>query len=481
MKKKVFIYAFLVIFAVVFILTTFYYSLLVCNKFYTGDKNDTGDLVVEPQNMYVLPDGELLIFGSYDYGVKQNKGFYKIYDKNGNLITYATIGTEGRAIDITGVQLTDNGFVFTCIDKSLNDFRDVTAQLYFINSSYEVEKKVQLDMNSGEENEVYYNIVPVDGSRKRFACISDFYVYIFSDEGAFVTRFPLTNVAKVLCVSKIDETYVIGGSLAKDELLDSFKDAFIAGYDEQGTMLWQNVYCENENVISTIVSLKNTGNGNFIAYGRYIDYSKNIEEGESLTEMSIDDFYRLTYYGNHTDFQVITPDGVIDYTLQASVFLQSLDSKGKNIKQIEFNAFDDYAVPMPLNVLFNNETEFIPMMTYTLTSYKSQRYNINIDLYNSDLTVAEEIRLKPNQRTKIIFTMNSDKNIYTYHSLGGLSDNVVRRFENSAELNEKLQEIELMLAVRDGFSKVYEIIDWLFIAVLVFFSQSIKACRRIDK
>ena len=336
-------------------------------------------------------------------------------------------------------------------------------------------------MNSGEENEVYYNIVPVDGSRKRFACISDFYVYIFSDEGAFVTRFPLTNVAKVLCVSKIDETYVIGGSLAKDELLDSFKDAFIAGYDEQGTMLWQNVYCENENVISTIVSLKNTGNGNFIAYGRYIDYSKNIEEGESLTEMSIDDFYRLTYYGNHTDFQVITPDGVIDYTLQASVFLQSLDSKGKNIKQIEFNAFDDYAVPMPLNVLFNNETEFIPMMTYTLTSYKSQRYNINIDLYNSDLTVAEEIRLKPNQRTKIIFTMNSDKNIYTYHSLGGLSDNVVRRFENSAELNEKLQEIELMLAVRDGFSKVYEIIDWLFIAVLVFFSQSIKACRRIDK
>ena len=121
MKKKVFIYAFLVIFAVVFILTTFYYSLLVCNKFYTGDKNDTGDLVVEPQNMYVLPDGELLIFGSYDYGVKQNKGFYKIYDKNGNLITYATIGTEGRAIDITGVQLTDNGFVFTCIDKSLNN------------------------------------------------------------------------------------------------------------------------------------------------------------------------------------------------------------------------------------------------------------------------------------------------------------------------------------------------------------------------
>ena len=102
-------------------------------------------------------------------------------------------------------------------------------------------------------------------------------------------------------------------------------------------------------------------------------------------------------------------------------------------------------------------------------------------MYNSDLTVAEEIRLKPNQRTKIIFTMNSDKNIYTYHSLGGLSDNVVRRFENSAELNEKLQEIELMLAVRDGFSKVYEIIDWLFIAVLVFFSQSIKACRRIDK
>ena len=62
MTKKVYIYAFLVILLVVFVLTTFYYSLSVCNEFYTGDKNDTGDLAVEPQNMRVLPDGKLLIF-----------------------------------------------------------------------------------------------------------------------------------------------------------------------------------------------------------------------------------------------------------------------------------------------------------------------------------------------------------------------------------------------------------------------------------
>ena len=481
MTKKVYIYAFLVILLVVFVLTTFYYSLSVCNEFYTGDKNDTGDLAVEPQNMRVLPDGKLLIFGTYDYGVKQNKGFYKIYDEYGKLITYATIGTEGRAIDVTGIQLTDSGFVFTCLDKSLSDFHDVTTQLYFVNSDYKVEKKIELETASDDENEVCYNVIPVDGAADLFASISNFSVYVFSDDGTLQTALPLTNVAKVLCVCKAEDTFVLGGSLAKDELLDSFKDSFISGYDEQGNMLWQNVYCEKENVISTVVSLKNMGNGKITAYGRYIDYSKNIEEGDSLTEMSIDDFYRLTYYGNHTDFHVITPDGVIDYTLQASVFLQSLDNEGNNIKQVEFSAFDDYAVPMPLNVLFENETEFIPMMTYTLTSYKSQRYNINVDIYDSDLNVTQEIRLKPNQRTKILFTMNNDKNIYTYHSLGGTADYVVRRFDNSIELSEKLQEIEILLTVRDGFSKVYEIIDWLFIAVLVFFSQSIKACRRIDK
>ena len=77
--------------------------------------------------------------------------------------------------------------------------------------------------------------------------------------------------------------------------------------------------------------------------------------------------------------------------------------------------------------------------------------------------------------------MDNEKNIYTYHSLGGKTDVVVRLFDDSTVLADKLAEVELMLTVRDGFIKVYEIIDWIFIAVLVFFSVLIKTRRRFDK
>lgn len=478
MIKKVHIYAFLVILVVVLALMTFYYALSVCNEFYTGDVSDTEAIAVDPQNMCILPDGNMLIYGMYDYGTNQDSSYYKIYSKEGEVLAYSTLGMPGRAIDVTGVTASNDGFVFSCIDENTEDFRDVTGRLYYINSDYELEKTISLEVPA---EDILYNVIPVDAAKELYACVSNFCVYIFTEDGSLATTLPLTNVARVLCVSKGDDTFVIGGTLAKDELLDSFKDSFVAGYDSQGNMLWQNVYCDKQNTISTIASLKYTGNGNFTAYGRYIDYSKNIEEGDTLTEMSIDEFYRLTYYGNHTDFQVITPDGVIDYTLQASVFLQNIDKDGKNTKAVEFNAFDDYAVPMPLNILFEDETGFLAMTNYTLTSYKSQRYNINIDLYDENLDVTESIRLTPNQRTKILFTMDSEKNIYTYHSLGGRTDVVVRSFDDSKVLADKLSEIELMLTVRDGFIKVYEIIDWIFIAVLVFFSQLIKTRRRFDK
>lgn len=478
MTKKVYIYAFLVILVVVLALTTFYYSLYVCNEFYTGDVSDTEEIAADPQNMCILPDGNMLIYGMYDYGTSQNRSYYKVYSKEGNVLAYSTLGESGRAVEITGITAHEDGFVFSCIDENLEDFRDVSGRLYFVNYDYELEKTIPL---AAPEEDILYNVIPVDSDDSLYACVSNFCVYIFTEDGSLETTLPLTNVAKVLCVSKGGDTFVIGGTLAMDELLDSFKDSFIAGYDSQGTMLWQNVYCEKENTISTIASLKHTGNGNFTAYGRYIDYSKNIEEGDTLTEMSIDEFYRLTYYGNHTDFQVITPDGVIDYTLQASVFLQNVDKDGNNTEAVEFNAFDDYAVPMPLNILFEDETQFIAMTTYTLTSYKSQRYNINIDLYDENLDIIESIRLTPNQRTKILFTMDNEKNIYTYHSLGGKTDVVVRLFDDSTVLANKLAEVELMLTVRDGFIKVYEIIDWIFIAVLVFFSVLIKTRRRFDK
>lgn len=476
MTKRVFVYTFLVIFVVVFILVSLYYSIFLCNKFYIGDANDTSELSAAPDGMNVLPGGDLILYGSYDYGTKKDKSFYKVYNEEGKLLTYTTLGTDGRSVVMTGINATENRIIFTCIDTSLTDYLDTKCELYIVDSEYNVTQKILLETK--QEQDAYYNVMPVDGTTDMFACVSTAYVDIFSDDGQLIYQLPIEKVAKVMCVSYTDNMFVIGGSLAPDELLDSFTDAFVAAYDTNGTKIWQNVYCENNNQVSTIVSIKHTGNGNVIAYGRYIDYSMNLEEGSSVSELSVDEFYRMTYYGNNTEFEVITPDGVKDYTLKASVFLQTINKDGENIKNIDYNVFENYAVPMPVDVMFSGNTEFVVMTSYSLIAYKTQTYNIDISILDSQLNMVNEYTIVPNDKTEMIFTMDEEQNIYGYYSLGGTQKYVARNLGTAESLIEEFKIINIAMLVRDVFVRVQEIIDLIFIGVLVFFTQSIKACRR---
>ena len=477
MTKRVFVYTFLVIFVVVFILVSLYYSIFLCNNFYMSDLNDIGELSAAPDGMNVLPGGDLILYGSCDYGTKKDKSFYKVYNEEGKLLTHTTLGTDGRRVVITGISVDENRLIFTCMDTSTTDYLDVRCELYMIDSEYNVAQKILLETK--HEQDAYYNVMPVDGTSDMFACVSTAYVDIFSADGQLAYQLPIENVAKVMCVSLADGMFVIGGSLASDELLDSFTNAFIAAYDIGCTKIWQNVYCEKLNQVSTIVSVKHTGNGNVIAYGRYIDYSMNLEEGSSVTELSVDEFYRMTYYGNPTEFEIITPDGVKDYTLKASVFLQTVNRNGEDIKNIDYNVFEDYAVPMPVNVLFSENTEFIVMTSYSLVAYKTQTYNIDISILDSQLNTVNEYTIVPNDRTQMLFTMDEEQNIYGYYSLGGTNKHTVRNFGGVETLIEEFEIINIAMIVRDVFARIQEIVDLIFIGVLVFFTQSIKACRRI--
>lgn len=478
MSKKIIAYIFFVIFLVIFIITSFYYSIYVCNSFYKTDENDTHELAAIPDEMYALPSGDIIIYGAYNYGTKQNKSFYKIYNKDGSLITHTTIGTDGRTINITGFSIEKNGFVFTCVDSSNSDYMDVDCVLYKVDSEYNIKEKILLE--SQQEQNPYYNIVPVNNSDGLFACVSTSSLDIYSLDGNLVKNISISGFAKVLCASQLGEQLLIGGSLAPDELLDSFTCAFVCAYDMQGNQLWLNKYQEGGNKVATIVSLKYMNNGNVMAYGRYLDYSRNLEEGDILVEMSVDEFYRLTYYGNHTQFNVTTPDGIQDYTLQASVFLQTIDGNGENIKNVDYNVFDDYAVPMIVDVIDTKPADFTVLTTYRLYSYKARTYNIDITILDNKLETISSHSIVPNDRTEICFTMNDKQNIYIYRRLGGTDKYGITEYAQVSDLSEQMKIVNIAMQVRDVFIKIQGIIEYIAIGFIVFFTQSIKAMRRYD-